>query len=212
VLFIGHGQFAEAAAAYEKALSLNPQAGWYQLQLAHACAYLRDFGRGEAAARRAIQLQEGFLSGRDGVQIVGAYLRLGHLYALQGRNDEAIACYEREGTYIREVNHLLRERTTIEILTRTGSAHLAAGREGAAREQLARAVAAFEDWLGLGADDASTRYYAACARALLGDLEGALCDLTNAASVRRAFTVARARLEPDLAGLRSHPGFEALVA
>src|SRR5450830_2110369 len=52
--FIGSGRFADAADAFERALELNPQGGWYALQLAHVAALLRDFPRAERAARQAI--------------------------------------------------------------------------------------------------------------------------------------------------------------
>ena len=63
-LFIGRAQFDEAASWYERALAANPKAGWYALQLSHCAALLRDFVRGEAAASRAIELQQAALSGR----------------------------------------------------------------------------------------------------------------------------------------------------
>src|SRR5439155_1583650 len=57
-LFIGRADFEEAACWYERALAANPKAGWYALQLSHCAALLRDFVRGEAAASRAIELQQ----------------------------------------------------------------------------------------------------------------------------------------------------------
>ena len=58
----------------------------------------------------AADLQEQFLSGREGVQIVGAHARLGHLYYLQGRYDDAIAELYRELVFLRQVDHALRDR------------------------------------------------------------------------------------------------------
>ena len=63
-LFIRRAQFDEAASWYERALEQNPKGGWFALQLAHCAALLRDFSRGEVAARRAIALQQAFLWGR----------------------------------------------------------------------------------------------------------------------------------------------------
>src|SRR5262249_49414984 len=51
-LFIGRADFREAASWYERALAANPTGGWYALQLSHCAALLRDFPRGEVAARR----------------------------------------------------------------------------------------------------------------------------------------------------------------
>src|SRR6185369_5616156 len=84
-LFIGYAQFREAAGWFEQAIEKNANAGWYVLQLAHCAALMRDFPRGERAAARSTQLQEEFLSGREGVFIAGGYIRAGHLAALQGR-------------------------------------------------------------------------------------------------------------------------------
>ncbi len=64
----------------------------------------------------------------------------------------------------------------------------------------------------MGADEAYTRYYAACALARLGDADGAIDVLEKAARMRHAFTVVRARTEPDFVSLRGNPRFEALVA
>ncbi|HEX9189889.1 MAG TPA: protein kinase, partial [Vicinamibacteria bacterium] len=77
VHFILRGDFARATVAYERALALNPRAGWSALQLAHCATLLRDFPKAEAAARRAIELQQAFLSGRAGMALVGAHMRLG---------------------------------------------------------------------------------------------------------------------------------------
>jgi adenylate cyclase len=81
----------EAGDAFERALELNPQGGWYALQLAHVAALLRDFPRAERAARQALELQERGLSGREGVLIVGAYMKFGQTRALQGHPAEAHA-------------------------------------------------------------------------------------------------------------------------
>ena len=138
--FVGRAEFEEAAVSFERALALNPQGGWYALQLAHCAALLRDFPRGEAAARRALFLQEEFLSGRQGMQIVGAYVRLGHLAALQNRLKDAVDAFEREADFLRRVNHALRERMMIEIHYRMGSALLGLSRESEGRQNLDRAL------------------------------------------------------------------------
>ena len=55
--FIARGDFLAASREFERALELNPQAGWYALQLAHCAALLGDFPKAEAAARRAAVLE-----------------------------------------------------------------------------------------------------------------------------------------------------------
>jgi TolB-like protein/predicted Ser/Thr protein kinase len=210
--FVGRGDFARAASAYEKALVLNPQAGWSALQLAHCAAFLGDFVRGEAAALRAIVLQEEFLAGKEGMLIVGAYVRLGHLHALQGRHAEARREFERELEFSGRVDHALKARLFVEIETRLGSALLASGDASRGKAALDLAIESFERRLRLGADDPFTRYYAAAAYALRGDLGPALDCLEKATAERRAFTVARARLDPLLDRLRGEPRFDEIVA
>jgi tetratricopeptide (TPR) repeat protein/predicted Ser/Thr protein kinase len=209
--FIGQGDFAQAAAAYEKALVLNPEAGWGALQLAHCLAFLREFERGEAVARRAVVLQEQLLSGAERIVIVGAYIRLGQLLALQGRHAEARAQYEREMEFLRRVDHALKGRIFIELHQRRGAALARLGDAAGARADFDLALEAFERRVRMGSDEPYTRYYAAVAYALRGDAEAALDSLEKAARHLRAYTVARARLEPDLESLRNHPRFQALV-
>src|SRR5262245_39504978 len=209
--FVGRAEFEEGARFFEHALRSNPQAGWYALQLTHCLTLLRDVPRAETVARRAAALQEDFLSGQEGVLIVGSYMRLGHLAALQGRHEEAITLFERERTFVDRVQHALRNRTLIELGMRTGAAHIALGQEARARPALATALDAFEQRVRLGADDPFTRYYAAAIQALRGEKAEAVASLEKAARMRRRFTLARARIEPEWDGVRSDPAFRALV-
>jgi TolB-like protein/tetratricopeptide (TPR) repeat protein/predicted Ser/Thr protein kinase len=209
--FIGKGDFARAAVEYERALLLNPQAGWSALQLAHCAAFLGQYPRGEAVARRAIVLQEEFLAGQEGLLIIGAYLRLGHLYALQGRHADAKLQFEREIGFIARVDHSLKARIFIELHTRLGAALLGLGEEAGGHATLDLATSAFERRLRLEGDDPFTRYYAAGAHALRGDAKAALESLEKAVAGRRAFTQARARLDPLFDTLRQDERFRSLV-
>jgi len=210
--FIGKGMFAEAAACFERALQRNPQGGWYALQLAHVAAHLRDFPLANRAARQAIELQERGLSGREGVLIVGAYMRLGVARALEGRFEDAVAEYRRELAFLRRVDHALKDRAVVELHVHLGSALLALGRAEEGKEALLLALDAFEERLRIGADEPFTRYYVAAAWALLGEKERALDALVRAAAQRHAYTVARARIDPDFASLRGEARFRALTA
>ncbi|HEY3119666.1 MAG TPA: protein kinase [Vicinamibacteria bacterium] len=210
--FVGRADFDRAAAEYETALRLNPQAGWSALQLSHCAALRRDFARGEAAARQAAALQEQMQSGRDGVVIVGSYMRLGHLAALQGRHQEALDHFERERRFLQQVDHALRNRTTIELHQRIGSALLHLGRTEEALAAFGLALELFEERLRLGADDPFTRFYAAGIHSLRGERELALSSLARAARMRRRFTIARARIEPEFESLRDEPRFRELIA
>jgi serine/threonine protein kinase/tetratricopeptide (TPR) repeat protein len=212
LMFISRAQFQEAADLFDRALRVNPQGGWFALQLAHCCALLRQFERGEAAARLAIRLQEESLSGHEGFVIVGSYVRSGHLAALQERHADAVADYERELAFLQRVDHALRNRISIELHMRLGAAHRRLGNVGRAAQELATAREAFEQRLRLGADEEFTRYYAACIYALEGEADLALGCLEKAAKQRRLFTVMRARIEPELESLKGNARFEVLIA
>ncbi len=210
-LFIGLGRFAEAASWLERALARNPQGGWYALQLAHCLALAREFPRGEEAAVRAIELQEQSLSGQEGVRIVGGYMRLAHLLALQDRHEAAVAQLEKERAFLDDADHALRNRSIVELNMRLGAALVALGRGDEARSALDAATAAFDARLRVGADDPSTRYYAAAAHALRGEGDAALESLAKAIPRRRAFCLARARIEPEWQSLRGDERFLKLV-
>jgi tetratricopeptide (TPR) repeat protein len=212
VHFILRGDFARAAAAYERALVLNPRAGWSALQLAHCATLLREFPRAEAAARRAIELQQAFLSGRAGLVIVGAHMRLGHALALQGRQREALHEYASEVEFLRSVDHALRARIVIELHQRIGEAHLRLGEAAEGRSALELSIEAYERRMRTGAADAMSPYYAAGAHALRGEQEAALACLERAAAGRPRLTAARAALEPALESLRDEPRFRAILA
>jgi TolB-like protein/Tfp pilus assembly protein PilF len=210
-LFLARADFRGAAAYFDEALCVNPQAGWSALQLAHCAAFLGEFARGEAAARKAIALQEEFVSGHERVVVVGAYMRLGHLAALQGRYDEAIRHFQEELAFLQRVEHALRGRIQVELHLRLGSAHRRLAHHEEAAAALAVAREGFERRVRQGADDPYTRYYAACLYALGGDRERAVESLQRAAAGKRRFTVARARLDPDLESLRDDPRVRELL-
>lgn len=209
--FIGKGQFPEAAAEYEKALALNPKAGWVALQLAYCYALMGEPALGEKAARTAISLQEQFLSGKEGMQIIGAHTRLGHILYLEGRYEEAIAEFNRELEFLGQTNHALKDRAAIEVNQRLGSTLVRQGKSDQARPYLEQAVKGFQQRLQMGADEPFTRYYVACAYAMMGDREKALECLEKAVQVRPRFSIERARLDKDFESLRDNPRFQTLV-
>jgi tetratricopeptide (TPR) repeat protein len=210
-LFIGCGEFEPAVAWYERAVARSPDAGWYWLQLSHCATLARNFPRAEAAARRAVELQKQFLSGQEAVLIVGSHMRLGHLAALQGHDAEAIEQFQHEIDFLKRVEHALGGRIGIELNMRLGRALQRLGRSAEAAAAFESAVRAFEERVRLGADDPHTRYYVAAVHAMRGETEEALVGLEKAAALRRALTIARARIEPEFDGLRDEPRFRALV-
>ncbi len=63
----------------------------------------------------------------------------------------------------------------------------------------------------MGADEPFTRYYVAAAWALLGEKERALDALERAAAQKRVYTITRARIDPDFAGLHGETRFQSLT-
>jgi serine/threonine protein kinase/tetratricopeptide (TPR) repeat protein len=209
--FINEARFAEAASWYERALARNPDAGWYWLQLSHCAALMRDFPRGERAAARAVELQEAFLSGREGLFIAGGAIRAGHLAALQGRHAQAIESFQREVDFLVRTEHPLRHRILVELNARLGAAYQQVGERKKAAAVFDVALEGFERRIRLGADDPFTRYYAAAVHALRGEPEPALALLERALVQQPAFTAARAAIEPEFAPLRSDARFQRML-
>lgn len=209
--YIGKGLFREAAHEYEQALDAAAEGNWVAPALSHCLVYLGEYERAEQMARRAIDAQEQYLRGHEGMQIIGAYARLGHVYYLQGRYDDAIAEYYREIVFARQSDHVLKERVLIEVYQKLTSAYVRQWSLDDAREAFSHVTAGFAERLAKGADDPFTRYYVACAHAMMGDKERALEHLRKAIEGRRNFNAARARVEIDFDILRDDPGFQELV-
>jgi serine/threonine protein kinase/tetratricopeptide (TPR) repeat protein len=209
--FIARGAFHEAAREFDRALELNPHSGWAALQLAHCCTYLGEFDRGEAAARKAIASQDSNTAGQHGLRIVGGYVRLGQIYYLQERYDDAIAEFYREIVAIRGCDHALKDRMEIEAHQRLLSAYSRQGNADDAKLAYDEVLKGFEARTRAGADDPFTRYYVACAHAVMGDRDRALESLEVAARLRPLYTRERAKIEVDLKSLSSEPRFADLI-
>ena len=209
--WVGKGQFNEAIPEFERAIQLNPEAGYSYLQLSMLLAWEGQYDRAEDVTRRAVELQEQYISGNAGLQIVGAHSRLGYVHYLRGNYDEALRAYEREFAFISSSDHALRERTQIELNVKMGSAYHRQGRAEDAKRHFDRALKAFEARVAGGADDPFTRYYIANLLALRGDDDRAIESLKHAARHYPELTAARARRDPDLATLRNRPEFQALL-
>ena len=69
---------------FERAIALNPEAGYSYLQLSLLLAWEGQLERAEEICRRAVELQEQYISGNFGLQIVGAHARLGYVHYLRG--------------------------------------------------------------------------------------------------------------------------------
>lgn len=210
--WVGKGDFAAAIPEFERAIELNPDAGYSYLQLALLLAWEGQYARAEEVSRRAVELQDQFISGNAGLQVIGANGRLGYVYYLQGRYDDAIREYERGLAFLGPSDHALKDRTLIELHIKLAAAYQRQGRQADADRYFERARKMFDSLVAKGADDPFTRYYAANMYALTGDTERALDSLERVAARFPALTAERLRRDPDFETLRGTPRFEALMS
>jgi tetratricopeptide (TPR) repeat protein len=210
--WVGRGLVDEAIVEFQHVIALNPEGGYAYLQLALLLSLRGRYEEAERAARTAVDLQERFISGNEGLQVVGARARLGYVHYLQGRYDAAIAEYEREMTFIGSGDHVLRERAIIEVTAKLGAAWLRKGDSENAHRYFKMASKAFEDRVGKGADDPYTRYYMAGLEALCGNPDRAIAHLERSFAALPAIYSVRARVDPDFDGLRSDDRFIALLS
>jgi tetratricopeptide (TPR) repeat protein len=211
LLWIHMGMLEEGAKELERATALNPEAGYPYHQLALVLAILGRYDRAEAAARKAAELQERAMSGNEGLRVVGAHTRLGYVHYLRGRYDQAIEEYRRELDFLSSSDHLLRDRTRIELNAKLGAAHLRQGKRAEADRYFEQALRSHESRVARGMDDPFTRYYIACLHALRGNPEGALESLRVTLKALPLLTSRRARVDPDLESIRGLPEFALLV-
>jgi tetratricopeptide (TPR) repeat protein len=139
-------------------------------------------------------------------------MRLGHVAALRGRDNDAIGHFQKELGFLQRVDHALRARISIELNMRLGASCLRLGRADEARAALGVGLSSFEQRVRLGADEPFTRYYAACIYALRGEKQEALSCLDKTIKMRKLFTVARARIEPEFESLRDEPRFQEMLS
>ena len=211
-LWVGRGDFEGAIPEFERAIELNPEAGYSYLQLGLLLAWEGRFERAAAVGRRAVELQDQYVSGNAGLQVIGANARLGYVYYLQGRHEDALREYERGLAFVGSSDHALRERTAIEINVKMGAAYLKLGRQADAARHFERAQKMFDSLVAKGAGDPFTRYYLAIVQALRGDADRAFEELEKVAAALPALTAARLRRDPDLGALRDDPRAAAFIS
>lgn len=210
--WLGKGQVDAAIGEFEATLRLNPEAGYSHLQLAMLYTLRGDYDKAEQLATDAIRLQDQAMSGTTGLLIVGAHSRLGYVLYRKQRYDEAIREYRRELELLAVGDHLLRERTGIELQQKLGAAYrrkgdltTAAFHEGQARERFAARVEQ-------GGDDPFTRYYIATLHALRGEAEAARSHLELPLQALTGFTRWRLPRDPDFDPVKDHPLFREFAA
>lgn len=210
--WIGKGMIAEGIAELEHAIAINPQAGYAYLQLVFLHTLRGNYARAEAVGRQAIELQERFISGKEGLQIVGAHTRLGYVYYCQKRYDDALREYNYELSFLLASDHALRDRAMIELDQKMGAACLRKGLKEEAAQHFENGIKRFEALVAKGSDDPYTKYYVAALYALRGDADAALRYLEESLAVVRASNILRARVDPDFESLKDNPRFQKLIA
>jgi serine/threonine protein kinase/Flp pilus assembly protein TadD len=201
--WLGKGQIDEAIREFELTLQLNPAAGYTHLQLALLYTLRGDYVPAEELARDAIRLQDQAMSGATGLIVVGAHARLGYVHYRQGHYDEAIREYRRELEMLSVGNHLLRDRTTIELQQKLGAAYRRQGDVEAAALHEAEAINLFDARLAAGGDEPYTRYYMAALYAMRGDAAMARQHLERPLKDVPAFTRWRLPRDPDFDAVRA---------
>ena len=209
--WLGKGMIEEAIVELEHAVSINPQAGYSYLQLVFLHTLIGNYTRAEAAAEHAIELQEKYISGKEGLQVVGAHTRLGYCYYRQARYDEAIQEYERELEFLKSSDHALRDRSLTELEQKLGAAFLRKGLTKEAEQHFKQAIKRFEERLGKGSDDPFTKYYMACLFSLKGDTDRAIRYLGEALGPLKAINTIRAKSDPDFENLQEDSRFKELI-
>jgi tetratricopeptide (TPR) repeat protein len=209
--WLGKGMIDEGIAEHEQAIAINPESGYAYLQLANLYIIRGDYQRAEEMARKAVDLQERFISGREGLQVVGAHTKLGYAFYRQGRYDDAIREYERELDFLLSSDHALRDRHLIEVDQKMGAAYLRKDMKVAAERHFKRAIKKFEERLAKGADDPFTKYYIAALYAQEGDTDRGFKYFEETLPHIREFNLVRAKTDPDLENLRNDERFRQLL-
>ncbi len=208
--WLGKGDVDSAITEFEETLRINPTAGYSHLQLAMLYTLRGDFTAAEQLAQDAIRLQDQAMSGTTGLLLVGAHSRLGYVHYRQGRYEEAIREYRRELEMLSVGDHLLRERTSIELNQKLGAAYRRRGDLPSAEVHESEALRLFETRLAAGGDEPFTRYYIAALHALRGEAEPAREHLQRPLNELPAFTRWRLPRDPDFDPVREHALFKQL--
>ena len=212
VYWLGKGMIDEGITEFQHAVGLNPEAGYSFLQLGFLHTLKGDYDRAEEACRRAIDLQEKYMSGKEGLKIIGGHTRLGYAYYRQGRYQDAINEYNKEQAFLSSSDHGLRERTMIELNQKLGAAYLRLGNEAEADSHFAAALAGFEERVAKGADDPFTKYYIASVYALRNKPDEAIKYFEETLGMLGALNKSRVQIDPDFDHIRQDPRFIELLS
>ncbi len=158
VHWVGRGDLRAGVAELERAVAINPQFGYAHHQLAYLYTELADYAPAEREARKAVEFQEQYISGEEGFLVIGAHTRLGYVFYRQGRYDEALAEYQTELLFLSSSDHVLKDRSLIELHQKLGAALVRLGRQAEGRRHLELAIRKYEERAALGEMEAATQY------------------------------------------------------
>jgi serine/threonine protein kinase/tetratricopeptide (TPR) repeat protein len=209
--WIGKGDLDAGISHLERAAEINPDLGYAHLQLGLMYAIRGDYAEAERSCQYAIDMQERFVSGREGLQIIGAYTRLGYVHYLRGDYQKALQILEQQVEALSASGHALRERSLIELNYKIGATYLRMGQQEEAERYFSRALKSFDGRVARGADDPFTKYYIAGLYALREDTDHALRYFEQTLEHLPALNRTRASLDPDFASLREDPRMMALL-
>ena len=210
--WIGRGDIVAGVVELERAIAINPDLGYAHLQLGLLYALQGNYVQAERSCKVAVDLQDRFVSGKEGLRIVGAHTRLGYVHYLQGRPLEAIPLYEQEVAALSTSDHALKERSLIELQVKLSAAYQSLNQSADADRYFEAAVASFKRRLARGADDPSTKYYIATLYGMRGDVDRGVRYLRESIAAMPALNRARAAADPDFDPIRADPAFTAAVA
>ena len=201
VHWVGRGDLRAGIAELERAVAINPQFGYAHHQLAFLYTEIGDLDKAEAAARKAIVLQEQYISGEEGFLVIGAHTRLGYVFYRRGKYAEAAKEYQAELMFLSSSDHVLKERSMVELHQKLGAALLRVGNASEGKRHLKLAIKKYEERAAMGELEPATEYYVAAAYALLDDAEQSVKHL-EASVAKAAPNRRRASNDPDFEAVR----------
>jgi serine/threonine protein kinase/tetratricopeptide (TPR) repeat protein len=201
VHWVGRGDLRAGIAELERAVALNPQFGYAHHQLAFLYTEVGDLDKAEAAAHKAIVLQEQYISGEEGFLVIGAHTRLGYVLYRRGKYAEAAKEYQAELMSLSSSDHVLKDRSMVELHQKLGAALVRLGNASEGKRHLKLAIKKYEERAAMGELEGATEYYVAAAYALLDDAEQAVKHLEASVS-KQAPNRRRASNDPDFEAIR----------
>src|SRR6188768_1628990 len=174
VHWVGRGDLRAGVAELERAVAINPQFGYAHHQLAYLYTELGEYDKAAS----------------------GAHTRLGYVFYRQGRYEEALAEYQMELLFLSSSDHVLKDRSLVELHQKLGAALVRLGRVDEGRRHLELAIRKYEERAALGEVEAATQYYVAGAYALMDDAEKAV-KLLEKSIGKQKWNQPRAIRDPD---------------